>query len=109
MYLVVDELPPGRTPVSTRIVPEEKRADMYGFVRKEVVMGRQAYIVCPLVEDSEALEEVKSATAQYHALTTGPLSGLRVGLTYGKQPGRKRNVPWRRLPRGTWTCWCPLR
>ena len=87
---VVDELPPGRTPVSTRIVPEEKRADMYGFVRKEVAMGRQAYIVCPLVEDSEALEEVKSATAQYHALTTGPLSGLRVGLTYGKQPGEEK-------------------
>lgn len=83
---VVDELPPGRTPVATRIVPEEKRADMYGFVRKEVSLGRQAYIVCPLVEDSEALEEVKSATAQFHALTAGPLAGLRVGLTYGKQP-----------------------
>lgn len=82
---VVHELPPGRTPVKTRIVPEEKRAGMYGFLRAEVAAGRQAYIVCPLVEDSEALAEVKSATAHYEELISGPLKGLRVGLTYGKQ------------------------
>lgn len=83
---VVDELPPGRTPVTTRIVPEEKREAMYGFIKTEVAKGRQAYIVCPLVEESEALTDVKSAQSQYAALVAGPLKGLRVGLTYGKQP-----------------------
>ncbi len=46
---IVDELPPGRTPVATRIVPEAKREDMYGFLRKEVARGRQVYFVCPLI------------------------------------------------------------
>ncbi len=87
---VVDELPPGRTPVKTRIVPEEKRAGMYGFLRAQVAQGRQAYIVCPLVEDSEMMEEVRSATAQYQELIAGPLKGLRVGLTYGKQPADEK-------------------
>ena len=83
---VVDELPPGRTPVVTRIVPEEKRDAMYGFIKSEVAKGRQAYIVCPLVEESEALADVKAAQSHYTELIAGPLKGLRVGLTYGKQP-----------------------
>lgn len=61
---IVDELPPGRTPVRTRIVPEDKRADMYGFLRAEVGKGRQVYVVCPLVEDSEAVDAA-SAEAVY--------------------------------------------
>ncbi len=83
---VVDELPPGRTPVTTRIVPEEKREGMYGFIKDEVAKGRQAYIVCPLVEESEALADVKAAQTHYAELVSVPLKGLRVGLTYGKQP-----------------------
>lgn len=90
---VVDELPPGRTPVATRIVPEGKREGMYGFLRNEIAMGRQAYIVCPLVEESEEAGDLKAAQSQYRELTAGPLSGLRVGLTYGKQPpGEKAAV-----------------
>lgn len=87
---VVDELPPGRTPVTTRIVPEEKREAMYGFIKNEVAKGRQAYIVCPLVEESEALNDVKAAQSHYAELVSGPLKGLRVGLTYGKQPAQER-------------------
>ena len=82
---VVDELPPGRTPVKTRVVPEEKREDMYGFLRAEVAKGRQAYVVCPLVEDSEMMENVRSAEATFEELVSGPLHGLRVGLTWGAQ------------------------
>ena len=78
---IVDELPPGRTPVKTRVVPEEKRAGMYGFLRQEVLKGHQAYVVCPLVEDSEMMEDVRSAQATFDALKNGELSGLRVGLT----------------------------
>ncbi len=87
---VVDELPPGRTPVSTRIVPEEKREAMYGFIKSEVAQGRQVYIVCPLVEESEALADVKAAQTQYSELVAGYLKGLRVGLTYGKQPAKEK-------------------
>ena len=90
---VVDELPPGRQPVKTRIVSEEKRAAMYGFLREEVAKGRQAYVVCPLVEDSEAMDNVRSAKATCEAVATGELHGLRVGLTWGGQnPDEKDTV-----------------
>ncbi len=82
---VVDELPPGRTPVKTRIVPETKREAMYGFLRDEVAKGRQGYVVCPLVEESEMLEDVRSAKETYDDLVSGVLHGLRVGLTWGNQ------------------------
>lgn len=82
---VVDELPPGRTPVKTRVVPEGKREAMYGFLRQEVARGRQGYVVCPLVDESEMLEDVRSARETYADLTAGVLHGLRVGLTWGNQ------------------------
>ena len=82
---VVDELPPGRTPVKTRVVPESKREAMYGFLREEVAKGRQGYVVCPLVDESEMLEDVRSAKETYDDLVHGVLHGLRVGLTWGNQ------------------------
>ena len=82
---VVDELPPGRTPVKTRIVPDEKREAMYAFLREEVQKGRQGYVVCPLVEDSEMLDNLRSARETYDELVSGMLHGLRVGLTWGTQ------------------------
>ncbi len=82
---VVDELPPGRTPVKTRVVPEGKREAMYGFLRAEVAKGRQGYVVCPLVDESEMLEDVRSAKETYDDLVHGVLHGLRVGLTWGTQ------------------------
>lgn len=83
---VVDELPPGRTPVRTRIVPEEKRSAMYGFLRDQIAQGRQAYVVCPLVDESEMVENVRSARETYDRLRQGELRGLNVGLTWGAQP-----------------------
>ena len=87
---VVDELPPGRVPVKTRIVPEEKRGGMYGFLREQVKQGRQAYVVCPLVEDSEVIDNVRSAKATFDGLTRGELAGLRVGLTWGAQDAEEK-------------------
>ena len=87
---VVDELPPGRTPVRTRLVPEEKRAGMYGFLREQIAAGRQAYVVCPLVEDSEVMDNVRSARATYDDLVSTELQGLRVGLTWGAQPAEEK-------------------
>ncbi len=87
---IINQLPPGRKPVTTRIVPEEKREDMYGFIRQEVQKGRQVYIVCPLVEESEALEAVKAVQSHYEYLVKGPLQGLKVGLTYGTQKAEEK-------------------
>lgn len=90
---IVDELPPGRTPVKTRLVGENRRKDMYGFLRGQVQGGHQAYVVCPLVEESEMLEDVRSAKSTFAELTASYLNGLRVGLTWGSQsPAEKEQV-----------------
>ncbi|MBE5801369.1 MAG: ATP-dependent DNA helicase RecG [Clostridiales bacterium] len=87
---IIDELPPGRKPVTTRIVPEEKRQGMYGFLRKELDEGRQAYIVCPLVEESETTDPLKAAKPYAAKLQAGELKAYRVGLTYGGQPAAEK-------------------
>ena len=89
---VVDELPPGRTPVRTRIVPEAKREGLYRFIIEQAAQGRQCYIVCPLVEENEALP-ARSAQDTYAELCNGALSCLRLGLTYGAQePAEKERT-----------------
>lgn len=81
---IVDELPPGRTPVTTRIVPDEKRADMLSFIRAEAEQGHQAYFVCPLVgEDDAADGELRSAKEVQKELQKA-LAPLSVGLVHGK-------------------------
>ena len=80
---VLDELPPGRQPVMTRMVSEAKRQDMYGFLQKEIDAGGQAYIVCPLVEEGEEASEKKAATA-YIAQLQEILPRLRIGLMHGR-------------------------
>ncbi len=80
----LDELPPGRKPIKTYLVSDELRERYLGYVRKEVAAGRQAYIVCPLVEESEALENTLSATEYKEELESKYLSDLNVGLIHGK-------------------------
>ena len=82
---VIDELPKGRLPVKTRIVPEEKRGHMYRFLRDEISQGRQAYIVCPLVEESDKQQELQSAKNLFESLKNDELKGLRLGLIWGEQ------------------------
>ncbi|MDR2837208.1 MAG: ATP-dependent DNA helicase RecG, partial [Azonexus sp.] len=79
---VLDELPPGRTPVKTRLVAESRRADVVGFVKKHIAEGRQAYCVCPLIEESEALQ-LKTAEETYAQLAAD-LPDLRIGLAHGR-------------------------
>ncbi|MBR4502717.1 MAG: ATP-dependent DNA helicase RecG [Clostridia bacterium] len=82
---VIDEMPPGRTPVRTRIVPEEKREGMLRFIRQETERGKQAYIVCPLVEENEN-PELRSAREEYRCLkNNGPLKDVSLGVTWGGQ------------------------
>ena len=106
---VIDELPPGRTPVQTFVVGEDKRQRMYGFVRKLVGEGRQAYIVCPAVEEVENQkteredfwnittpyqqgEELKAATTYAEYLQTQVFPDLRVGLVHGKMKPREKDA-----------------
>ncbi len=80
---VIGEMPPGRIPVKTRIVPERKRADMYNFIRAQVKKGFQCYFVCPLVEESEAVD-ARSAQLLFDDLRDNSLSDLRVKMVHGK-------------------------
>ena len=87
---VISELPKGRKAVKTRIVPEEKREDMYGFLKKEALKKRQIYIVCPSVEDSETYDELRSAKTVYSNLKESCLKDLRIGLTWGGQKSAEK-------------------
>jgi ATP-dependent DNA helicase RecG len=81
---VLDELPPGRTPIRTRWVGGPLlEGEAWAAVREEVAAGRQAYVVCPLIEESEKLE-VASAEETYARLSAGELKGLRLGLLHGR-------------------------
>ncbi len=79
---VLDELPPGRTPIKTRLVADNRRSDVVGFVKKHVEEGRQAYWVCPLIEESEALQ-LQTAQDTYEQLSAD-LPGITVGLVHGR-------------------------
>lgn len=87
---VVDELPPGRTPVKTRIVPPEKRDDMYRYLREELAQGNQAYVVCPLIEEDEGNAQLKAVESLHHTLAQGALKGVPIGITHGRQPSQEK-------------------
>ncbi len=81
---VIDELPPGRSPVLTKLIDDARRDEVLGSVIAEVRKGRQAYWVCPLVEESEALQ--LQTAVDTHARLVQALPGMRVGLVHGKLP-----------------------
>ncbi len=95
---LVDELPAGRIPVRTRMVPEARRSDLYRFVREEVQKGRQAYVVCPLVESTENPEEAavkpdseaRSAKSVMAELSRAELKGVRTAVTWGAQKSEEK-------------------
>lgn len=88
---VIDELPAGRIAVHTRLVPETKREAMYGFLRGEIAKGRQAYVVCPLVEDSEQADDMRSAKAVFEHLKKNELKDLNIALTWGGQQNEEKS------------------
>jgi ATP-dependent DNA helicase RecG len=78
----IDEMPPGRTPVVTRLLPKAAENDAWKAIRSQVTSGRQAFVVCPLVEDSSKIEAA-SATAEHERLSA-LMPDLRVGLIHGQ-------------------------
>ncbi|MDE0688979.1 MAG: ATP-dependent DNA helicase RecG [Candidatus Poribacteria bacterium] len=81
---VIDEMPPGRQTIKTYWKKEKDREKLYSTVRKEIQRGRQAYIVYPLVEESEKLEELKAATEMAAHLQSEVFPDLRLGLLHGQ-------------------------
>lgn len=80
---IIDELPPGRQEIVTRTVPDKKREDAYRWIASEIEKGRQAFVVCPLIEESETLE-VKSAVEEYERLQEHVFPQFKLGLLHGK-------------------------
>lgn len=86
---ILDEMPEGRKSVITRLVPENKRADMYGFIEREVSRGRQCYVVCPLVEKSDIINS-KSAEEVFEIVKKN-LPQLKTELLHGRMRPDKKN------------------
>ncbi len=82
---IIDEMPPGRQAIKTRCLTSRERERAYQFVRSQVAQGRQAFIICPLIEESEKIE-AKAATAEYERLQKEVFPTLKLGLLHGKLP-----------------------
>ncbi len=93
---IIDELPPGRQPVKTVLRNEAARARVFDFVRDQIASGRQAYVVYPVIEESEVLD-VRSATEAYELLSQETFSDYRVALIHGRMPGDEKDSVMRRF------------
>jgi ATP-dependent DNA helicase RecG len=87
---VLDELPPGRTPIKTRLVADGRRDEVVAYVANRVAEGRQAYWVCPLIEESEALQ-LQTAEDTFAQLS-GDLPDLRIGLVHGRLKANEKQA-----------------
>ena len=96
---IVDELPPGRQPVKTHIVPPHKRSDMYQFILHAIQEGKQAYIICPLVAESEVVDAA-SAEEMFAALRKTVLGRTRLALVHGQLPNREKEEVMRGFAAG---------
>ena len=95
----IDQLPPGRQQVLTRNVSPEERHKAYGFVRKEVRNGRQAFVICPLIEESDAVA-ARAATEEYERLSTEVFPDLRLGLLHGRMTSGEKDEVMGRFRNG---------
>jgi ATP-dependent DNA helicase RecG len=86
----IDELPPGRTPVITKLIADSRREEVTERIRAQVAQGRQVYWVCPLIEESEALD-LTNATATHEALCAA-LPGVMVGLLHSRMPAAQKKA-----------------
>jgi ATP-dependent DNA helicase RecG len=86
----IDELPPGRTPVVTKLIADSRRDEVTERIRSQVAQGRQVYWVCPLIEESEALD-LTNATATHEALSAA-LPGVMVGLLHSRMPPSEKKA-----------------
>ncbi len=96
---VIDQLPPGRVDIETRWLGPSHREKAYAFIRRAISEGRQAFVVCPLVEESEAIEAT-AAVAEYGRLSQDVFPDLRLGLLHGRMPGTDKEAVMRHFRDG---------
>lgn len=96
---ILDERPPGRQPITTALRPESARERVLHFLDREVEKGRQAYIVYPVIEESEKTD-LKAATTMFELLATGPFANRRVALLHGRMPAEEKDVIMREFRDG---------
>ena len=90
---IIDEMPPGRRPIETYVVGERHRQRIYDFIKKLVREGRQVYIICPMVEESETQDDGLKAAREYHnKLRKEIFTDLRVALVHGKMPSKEKDA-----------------
>jgi ATP-dependent DNA helicase RecG len=94
---VIDELPPGRTPIETRWASETQLAGVWEFLRREVASGRQGFVLYPVIEESK--QELKAATAEYERLAKLVFPKLRVGLLHGRLKNEEKDAVMERFRR----------
>jgi ATP-dependent DNA helicase RecG len=97
---ILDELPPGRTPIRTSRVGDDRAEEVWRFVRKQVAAGGQAYVVYPVIEEGALGGELKAAIKMYDELRKRDLSGLRVGLLHGRMSAEEKEAAMASFQRG---------
>ena len=95
---VLDEMPQGRRQIQTYVVTSAYRDRLYDFIKKQIEQGRQAYIVCPLIEEGES--ELSGATEYAETLKKGALKHYRIGILHGKMKGSEKESIMRRFKEG---------
>jgi ATP-dependent DNA helicase RecG len=95
---IIDELPPGRTPVATYVVRESRKDMVYDFVRKNVELGQQAYVVAPAIDGGET--ELSSALAEAEYIARDVFPDLRVGVLHGRMPPKEKDAVMAGFKRG---------
>ncbi len=96
---IIDEMPPGRQPIRTRWLSNAERERAYDFIRQQVREGRQAFVICPLVEESDKIEAA-AATAEFERLQDEVFADLRLDLLHGRMSGPEKERVMRRFMRG---------
>jgi len=104
----IDELPPGRTPIVTRVLSSERRLELIERIREQVNSGRQVYWVCPLIEESEALD-LRHATQAHEELSQALADGTGVGLMHGRLPPAEKQAVMAAFVAGTCGFWSAQR
>jgi ATP-dependent DNA helicase RecG len=96
---VIDEMPPGRTPVETRWSDEAQLPGVWESLRREVTRGRQGFVLYPVIEESK--QELKAATAEYERLSKKVFPGIRVGLLHGRMKNEEKDAAMDEFRSGT--------
>ena len=96
---VIDQLPPGRQVIKTKWLTPAQRESAYAFIRRQVTSGRQTFIICPFVEESEIIQ-AKAAVVEYQRLSEEVFPDLKLGLLHGRMPATDKDEVMRRFRSG---------